>query len=164
MLHEGLDFSTAFGLETSTFVLIMTAWLLVLLFFIVVMGAFLFWFVYLNKKAILIETLGIQKWRTTRGRVRKDKDGIERLRLFRSKIDILPPADDNYILSGKTPLVILVKRGNNYLPVKPIIWLKAMDAFGKKGGILGLVMLVCLEKISCTVLGVVIALCASLGS
>lgn len=120
------------GDQAVFFVAIMTLLVLAIILFACVVGAILFWFVYLNIKVVVIEPHGIQRWFFTRGRIKTDKEGSERLVLMRKGIKTSPPSNDKYILNKKTNLVIVVKHGDSYVPAKPLIFTKVLDVHGEK--------------------------------
>ncbi len=130
-IHETIQ--GLFTGDTAIFIVaIMTLIIMAIILFAILVGAIVFWFIWLNVKVVVIEPHGIQRWFFTRGRVRKDKDGSERLVLFRKGIRTPPPSNDKYILCKKTNLIVVVKHGDSYVPVRPIIFTKILDLEGNK--------------------------------
>lgn len=106
------------GFSTSAVVIWMTVILGVLIIGGAVMFTLWFYFIYFDKKIMVIEQLGRRGFTVKFDRARlmkkKAEDGIRHLKMFWAKKEIQPPDMRVYGLNRRRPFLILSKCGEDY--------------------------------------------------
>lgn len=127
--------TNTFNTGPGIFVMVMAIIAILIVIGFVLVGGVLFWFIYLNKKVIIVEDLGTLRLKFDRARLKTEKDGALRLKLFITKQSLIPPESDYWVLKRRTSTLFVLKYADMYVPIKPAILVQNSDGTLHKGAI-----------------------------